>query len=360
MLNSRNWSDDQISQLRDNYTLPRAELQALFPQRSWMAIIQKINSLGLVRKNKQWTREEDEFMRFNYFSIPTHEIAQSLGRTVPSIIQRAINLNLKKSNAVYRNTECIKLLDDSIRSLYWIGFIFADGHISQNNRLRITLSIKDLTHLERFAKYVNSKVWITRFGKYDKCTVSIKDVDNIKLLKELYDIHHRKTYHPPNSVIFDNLSNQQKLAFVIGFIDGDGSIRKLSRTSSPYNIVIKNHASWLPVHNQFSNFLKDYFDVESSMNPKLMNSGYSQLNISHSDIVYGIKTFIDENDIPVLSRKWDIISPRLPRQRNRLSLSQISEVRELYHKGLKIHHLSKTFNISFAAIKRIVSNTQFE
>jgi hypothetical protein len=344
----------------DNYTLPRTELQALFPQRSWAAIIQKINGLGLVRKNKQWTYEEDEFMRFNYFSVPTHQIAQSLGRTIPSIIQRAIILNLKKSNSVYRNTECNKLLDGSIQSLYWIGFIFADGHISQNNRLKITLSIKDLTHLEQFANYVNSKVWITRFGKYDKCTVSIKDIDNIKLLKESYDIHHRKTYNPPSSIIFDKLTNEQKLALIIGFIDGDGSIRKLSRTSSPYNITIKNHASWLSIHTQFSNFLKEYFDVESSMNPKLMNSGYSQINISHSDIVYGIKTFIDENSIPVLSRKWGIISTRLPRQRNRLSLSQIAEVRTLYNKGLKIHHLSKMFNISFAAIKRIVLNTQFE
>lgn len=356
----RNWSDSQITQLVDNYTLERTELQALFPERSWMAIIQKINSLGLVRKNKQWTAEEDEFMRFNYFSIQTHEIAQSLGRTIPSIIQRAIILNLKKSNAVYRSTECIKLLDGSLQSLYWIGFIFADGHISQNNRLKITLSIKDLVHLEKFAKYVNSKVWVTRFGKYDKCTVSIKDVDNIKLLKELYDIHHRKTYNPPNSIIFDNLNNEQKLALIIGFIDGDGCIRKLSRTSSPYNITIKNHASWLSIHTQFSNFLKQYFDVESSMNAKLMNSGYSQINISHSDIVYGIKTFINEYSIPVLSRKWDIICPRLPRQRNRLSLSKITQVRELYDKGLKIHHLSKMFNISFAAIKRIVLNTEFE
>ena len=353
MLNVGKWSDDQILQLGENYTLPKSELQALFTDRSWDAITQKINKLGLTRKNNKWSDWEDQYLTTNYFLTSTTDIAHYLNRTIPSIIQRAIKLNLEKSKSIYRKTTCSKLLDGSLESIYWLGFIFADGHISKSNRLNITLSLKDLSHLEKFASYINSKVWISRFGRYDKCTVSVKDIDNIKILKQLYDIHHQKTYNPPNLNMFDSLSDKQKIAFIIGFIDGDGSLRKLNRTSTPFNIIIKNHATWLPMHTLFSLSLIDYFDVESNMKPKILNSGYSQLNITHSNIIGGLKDFVEDNNLPVLERKWESIYVT-PRIRQKLSKRQIEEVQHKFNEGAKIYHLSKEYNVSFHVIKRLV------
>lgn len=47
-----------------------------------------------------------------------------------------------------------KLLLDVPETYYWIGFILADGHISKNNRLVVTLSVKDKNHLIKLQKYL--------------------------------------------------------------------------------------------------------------------------------------------------------------------------------------------------------------
>ena len=44
---------------------------------------------------------------------------------------------------------------DTEEKAYWLGFIFADGNISSiGNRLEIRLSYNDLTHLEKFRKFI--------------------------------------------------------------------------------------------------------------------------------------------------------------------------------------------------------------
>ena len=44
---------------------------------------------------------------------------------------------------------------DTEEKAYWLGFLFADGNISHTgNRLEVRLSIKDLSHLEKFRKFL--------------------------------------------------------------------------------------------------------------------------------------------------------------------------------------------------------------
>ena len=44
------------------------------------------------------------------------------------------------------------LNDDDV--CYWLGFIFADGNVYRN-KLRVALSAKDLTHLEKLRDFIS-------------------------------------------------------------------------------------------------------------------------------------------------------------------------------------------------------------
>ena len=58
-----------------------------------------------------------------------------------------------------RSSNLSILLDDSFESFYWMGFILADGCFFEN-RLQITLAIKDKEHLQSFANYVKFGGWL--------------------------------------------------------------------------------------------------------------------------------------------------------------------------------------------------------
>lgn len=44
---------------------------------------------------------------------------------------------------VQRSKKLYKLLENSPEAYCWLGFLFADGHFTQSNRLILSLSIKD-------------------------------------------------------------------------------------------------------------------------------------------------------------------------------------------------------------------------
>ena len=350
------WSSEDDDLLKTNYTVPKEKLQALFPDRSWSSVKQRMNKLGYKRKNKSWSSEDEMFMTRHYYDMPTSELAKHLNRSDDAIRLHARVLGLEKSNQLRRNSNCKKLLDESLESLYWIGFIYADGHISNTHRLIITLSIQDRDHLEQFAKYVESSnvTFGMSGGTYPNCSIKIQDADNLSHLSEKYDINPQKTYNPPNTEIFKALSDEQKLALIIGFIDGDGSIKKLNRKMSPYNISIKNHASWLEMHKQIVGFLISHFDLESKMTAKINRSGYTHFTITYSDIIHGLKEFAINNKLPYMSRKWNIISPQV-RVRNKMKISQIREVKKMYKSGVKIYKLADMFGVSYSLIERVVN-----
>lgn len=47
-----------------------------------------------------------------------------------------------------------KLLEDTPEKWYWLGFLFADGHLSMRGRLALSLAKKDKEHLEKFSEYM--------------------------------------------------------------------------------------------------------------------------------------------------------------------------------------------------------------
>lgn len=84
-----------------------------------------------------------------------------------SYIQKiaCINKIKKGRNESINDNKYIKLIDytDNI-SLYWIGFIIADGHIYRSNNIQINISIKDKDYLLNIINHIGNIPFTTSKG----------------------------------------------------------------------------------------------------------------------------------------------------------------------------------------------------
>lgn len=125
---------------------------------------------------------------------------------------------------------------DNEKKAYWLGFMMADGFItSKRERPRhgvemqsfgITLSAKDIEHLEKFKADLNSdhpiytyKCYNTQFSGSPTSRLMIGSQHAVDSLKK-WGIVENKTFFCKMPDIKDEL----KPAFIRGYSDGDGSI----------------------------------------------------------------------------------------------------------------------------------------
>lgn len=115
---------------------------------------------------------------------------------------------------------------DTEEKAYWLGFLFADGNISHTgNRLEVRLSIKDLSHLEKFRKFLKLTTEI-RTGICNGngfCHLAVRN-------KHLWHTLDSLGCHPRKSLILEfpdfSIFSDIKLIkhFIRGYIDGDGCL----------------------------------------------------------------------------------------------------------------------------------------
>jgi len=274
-------------------------------------------------KNSFWSEIENNIIINNFNRISISDILDLLpGRTRISLLNHTRELGLKSDNQGMFNSKIQKLLDDSLETYYWIGFIMSDGHIShERNTLCIAIQKKDEQHLENFRQYVEANSRLTESRK-GTVKISISNSKIMPLIIEKFNIHNRKTYNPPELSIYKKMSNDQFVAFFIGVIDGDGSISDSINGYCPL-LRISCHYSWLKTFEYFSERLSEIFEHE--VNKPYINSVNQTRWASQSIlIIKKLKEFVLENKLPVLDRKWTKIKEqnlKVPQSKKPLIIS---------------------------------------
>lgn len=260
-----------------------------------------------MKKQTKWTEEKIDLLKRDYPLGDKDKLAKKLEVTRDVLKDAARRFGVKslKDKNFYK---LAKLYEDTHLSYYWMGFIMADGHISQNNQLSINLSIKDLDHLILLSYLINSNVKIKSFktalcGKpRDYCVLTCQDAKYGKLLKEKFGITDKpKTYFPP-TLSFPN--KELFLAFFIGFLDGDGTFSKDYKGDCSF-IRLELHSNWLETLKLFSGHLKE-IGVETKYG--INSRGFSFLRFYRHKNFVNIKKFAIEKNLPILKRKWDCIN----------------------------------------------------
>lgn len=155
------------------------------------------------------------------------------GRSTPTSKQsQPINLpkkerkRRKKEEGGNLITEAIKYqhdaqyfdVADTEEKVYWLGFLMADGGI-YNGKLWLNLGKKDISHLYKFRKAINSTHPIKH--KDVSATYFIASVRLVRSL-EKHGIVERKTFctYLPETIPASLIRH-----FIRGYFDGDGSIK---------------------------------------------------------------------------------------------------------------------------------------
>lgn len=196
--------------------------------------------------------------------------------------------------------------DKSLRSVYYAGFIAADGNISSKYpQLTIAVSSKDKEFLSNLQHDINSTYSIhegIQRGEFPYCSICYTSDKICNDLKELYGIIPNKSLilNPPV-----NLSSKQKDCFIMGLIDGDGSIMLSKNADKQKRLVISCVGTI-----EMMSFVKARFEEilgESTSNLYVRNSekNYCSYSIGDKKARIIFKYFMDNYpNIPAMYRKW--------------------------------------------------------
>lgn len=234
--------------------------------------------------------------------LSTRKIAKILGCGTTSITNYLKKYNIEiRTNAKYTKYSKNESFFEEINneSCYWAGFIAADGCIRpEKNRLQIGLSIVDIDLLNSFC--INCAYTGKIFSYKASCELSIGQATKWILdLKENFNITPRKslTLQPPNLTELEH-----KLAYIVGYIDGDGSIYNTKRNGIGLNIVgSQDIIKW--ISNTLSTIEDKKYQSLTVFKHKACNAYYLSCGNNRS------KTLIEKlRNIHTpykLARKWD-------------------------------------------------------
>lgn len=266
----------------------------------------------------RWSPAEISYLKLHYDSAPVCDLLSKVNHSLSSIHTKAHLLGLHRMDGIQRKSNLEILNDGSLQSLYWVGFIMADGHFhKRGSTLRLDVAEFDKGHLEEYRTYINATNTICMTDKssdkYPINAVNMYHLTNVHStavneLRKTFQLCNTKTYDPPN---FNQLklTTSQWIALIIGFIDGDGNIAiTRSGKSSLYTRVkinIEVHGSWVSNLNYIKTFLYDIVGKAEKCAPSKINAaGLASMSIASPDVVRFLYNFQAEHNLTTLDRKW--------------------------------------------------------
>lgn len=203
-------------------------------------------------------------------------------------------LQIRSNNISENNLD--KLLDLSLQSFYWVGFILADGSFSKF-KFELGLQESDLEQLNRFKTYINYNKEIKYRSSTKSYRISFSNRESIPKFMQFFGIHYRKTYDPCNFNSFSNYTKEQLLALLIGIIDGDGCI---SKSGNNLKLSITAHKNWENFYINLINKINIDFHINH-----ISNTDTICIRTGKQNNLQFLKQFIINNNIQVLDRKWN-------------------------------------------------------
>ena len=110
---------------------------------------------------------------------------------------------------------------DSEAKAYFMGLLLADGHISKNNVIMLTLKDVDVIEKYKVAICSDAPIKIDRNGNHQFNIVSKQMSDDLRNI----GFHNQKSYYIDINKVLSYVPKNLEHHFVRGLFDGDGSIK---------------------------------------------------------------------------------------------------------------------------------------
>ena len=191
---------------------------------------------------------------------------------------------------------------DTEEKAYWLGFLFADGYISNDGAVELCLKYDDVAHLKKYKIFLKSSHEITEKdvplnGKIFKAVrISFKD-------KTIYDdlVSYGCVNNKSSVIQMPDLDSDQLRHFIRGFFDGDGCV-SISKTD---NVNVSFTSGSLLMLNQIAWFLRGVIDISFSITRDKRTDSTYKLYIA-SDSKYKFLNYIYESSNIYLDRKYNL------------------------------------------------------
>lgn len=250
-----------------------------------------------------------------------------------------------------------KLLNEDLITFYWVGYLLADGSISEK---RLEISSINEKHLKKLSYYLN-KDYKSRIQKYgynvggNIYTLLIGGRQTLLKIKEKFDIHNNKTLNPPNFIKY-KFTNDQLIAMFIGFIDGDGTIAKKCGQNSKrkdFFFRIQIHSSWLDFLKNYCVFFSDLLNLDIP-EPKINTRGYALLQNSNTIWLKYLKRFSLDNNLPIMDYKWIMVDLNFISKSENIIINK-ENIESDIKNGLCNNKIRKKYKTSYSIINKIRS-----
>lgn len=299
----------------------------------------------------RWSDKEIEFIKNHYENSSKEHILDVLqSRTWDAIRVQANKFGLKRSFDFVRNGTVARLLDEDHVSMYWLGFLFADGHF-RPKEISLMLGIKDLDHMEKFSQFFGGSA--IRYTKKTKnrcemCRTSVGDKSRTQQIMKRYGIKTNKTINPVDT---SKLSVEQLLSVIVGFIDGDGNIYTRSLRSGHVAGRIACHENWLSTFLDWRQHTSSI--INSGSAPRLIKNNKCFWSFSGAQLRQ-IKSHALLHNLPIMKRKWDMVT-----ESNHKYFSD-EEIRFIRETSLSISELISIFDVDVRTIKKVLTRATYK
>jgi hypothetical protein len=316
----KRWTKNEDEILKENVNLSIKKL-AILLNKGIPSIKSRKKILNLT-VNKTWSEDEEAILKEKYSTSNKEELLMLLSkRTWNQILSKAKTFKIDRLKYYHNSLKkhnLIKLLADINETYYFIGLLMADGYFTERSII-FSQTEKNSHVVDNFGKYIECKN-IKQYGKIgeiiingkktfgnSKKVINATDIEIIPKIRKKFDINYQKnlitkTYFPPNIKLFNGMNDSLFLSYLIGFIDGNGSISKSIRNGN--TITITSHENWLPVLDAWKNRIENIFGVKLSPKSLTKEKTYLRFKIYNKKIVLGLKKFINDNNIKVNNEKW--------------------------------------------------------
>lgn len=368
---------DDLTRLLKLYPITsNNELCKLFPELSRANIQHIANSHNVKKKGRKrskhhkWKTKELTLLKELYPKSNTKNILKYFPWCTDvyqlHLIARRYNIskkNLSLKELLNRDCGLHKLLEETSEAAYWIGFILADGHLSEK-RLSITLARKDKDHLIKFQKFIGVGNILDGMcnGKNLNSTFTLQEPIIVSKLRKKFNIHNNKTINPPSKLPYSKPN--LLLACLAGFIDGDGHIGYQSGRSHTY-ITVKNHLSWeswlqrltkkiLILYKKKFNWT-NFGICRRQSKSKLSNIKYVTWSLFDQKTQIDLVNELTEMNLPLLNRKWNRINTNY---KPKYDFDRCDKVRSMLEEGHRARDVEKVTGVSASQISRIKRNSR--
>jgi hypothetical protein len=256
----------------------------------------------------RWTKKEEAVIVKNYGKSTYAQIAVMLPeRTWMAVRHRARLLGLTGRSNLGRRYSADRgfFSTPNILNSYWAGFLAADGNVLRR-RLSLGLALKDGTHVERLREALGYTGKIYRGHKVIRIQITCPCM--VMDLQRNFNITEKKslTLRPPP------LTNEALVrAFIVGVIDGDGSITMETKRGKYLHPRITVYGTLALLQ-----WIRQYFDLwvpahgrkPAAVHKRPTGELYSyRVTAGRANAIGHILLSVD---VPRLARKWNIIDTK--------------------------------------------------